>query len=111
MGDKNGLIFGVIRALSLLLAAAGQGEIVAPSPAADPWAEATLYRDEWGVPHVYADTPRGLGFAFGWAQAEDHLDDMLMAYRMANGRAAEVLGESWADSDAFSLKMGHARLA
>lgn len=111
MGHKNGLIFHVICALSLLLAASGQGEVVAPPPAADPWAEATLYRDEWGVPHVYADTPRGLGFVFGWAQAEDHLDDMLMAYRMANGRAAEVLGEAWADSDAFSLKMGHARLA
>ncbi len=82
-----------------------------PEAAADPWREATLYRDEWGVPHVYAENPGALGFAFGYAQAEDHLDAMLMAYRMANGRAAEVLGETYADSDAFSLKMGHARLA
>lgn len=80
-------------------------------PPDDPWLQATLYRDEWGVPHVYAQTPRALGFAFGYAQAEDHLDAMLMAYRMANGRASEVLGESSADADAFALRLGHARLA
>ena len=33
------------------------------------WDQATLYRDAWGVPHVYAETPRALGFAFGHAQA------------------------------------------
>lgn len=95
----------------LLAAATAYAEVFPLVTVDDPWAEATLYRDEWGVPHIYADTARGLGFAFGWAQAEDHLDDMLMAYRMANGRAAEVLGVALADSDAFALKMGHARLA
>ncbi|HNT88294.1 MAG TPA: penicillin acylase family protein, partial [Candidatus Hydrogenedentes bacterium] len=72
---------------------------------ADPallWRDATLYRDEWGVPHVYAGHPRALAFAFGYAQAEDHLEPMLFAYRVANGRAAEVLGEPYAKSDAFS---------
>lgn len=82
-----------------------------PSDPAVLWSQATLYRDEWGVPHVYAQTPRALGFAFGYAQAEDHLETILVAYRVANGRAAEVLDESYAASDAFALKMGHARLA
>lgn len=83
-------------------------------PADDPqtmWSYASLYRDEWGVPHIYAETPRAMAFAFGYAQAEDHLEAMLMAYRIANGRAAEVLGESHAQSDAFAIKMGHARIA
>jgi acyl-homoserine-lactone acylase len=80
-------------------------------PDVDPWTGATLYRDEWGVPHVYAQDPRAMAFAFGYAQAQDHIEPMLMAYRMANGRAAEVLGEPYADSDAFALKMGHAKLA
>lgn len=75
------------------------------------WAQATLYRDEWGVPHVYAQTPRGLGFAFGYAQAEDHCEPMLLAYRAATGRLAEVKGESAAASDAFALRMGHGELA
>ncbi|MBP8132261.1 MAG: penicillin acylase family protein [Candidatus Hydrogenedentes bacterium] len=83
-------------------------------PALDPalmWLDATLYRDEWGVPHVYARDPRALAFAFGYAQAEDHLEPMLFAYRVANGRAAEIAGEPYANSDAFSISMGHARLA
>jgi len=75
------------------------------------WQHAAIYRDEWGVPHVYADDIRSLAFAFGYAQAEDHLEPMLLAYRVANGRAAEIVGESMADSDDFSLKMGHALLA
>jgi len=75
------------------------------------WLDATLYRDEWGVPHVYARDPRALAFAFGYAQAEDHLEPMLFAYRVANGRAAEIAGEPYANSDAFSISMGHARLA
>jgi acyl-homoserine lactone acylase PvdQ len=64
-----------------------------------------------GTPHVYAENPRALAFVFGYAQAEDHLEAMLAAYRIANGRAAEVFGESYAASDEFSLKMGHAALA
>jgi penicillin amidase len=33
--------------------------------------EATLYRDTWGVPHVYADTEAAGYYALGYAQAED----------------------------------------
>ncbi len=77
----------------------------------DVWRDATLYRDEWGIPHVYADNPFAMAFVFGYAQAEDHAEQMLLAYRLANGRLAEILGEPYADSDVFSLKMGHARLA
>ncbi|MFO7975486.1 MAG: penicillin acylase family protein, partial [Candidatus Hydrogenedentota bacterium] len=40
-------------------------------------------RDSWGVPHVYADTPRALAFAFGYAQAEDRLETVMRAYRMS----------------------------
>lgn len=75
------------------------------------WEQASLYRDEWGVPHVYAENPRAMAFAFGYAQAEDHVEAMLMAYRIANGRAAEVLGEALAESDEFALKMAHGDLA
>ena len=75
------------------------------------WSQATLYRDEWGVPHAYAENPRALGFASGYAQAEDRIETLLLAYRMANGRLAAVLGPAYAESDAFSVKMNHARLA
>ena len=75
------------------------------------WDQATLYRDSWGVPHVFGNTPRSMAFAFGHAQAEDHLENMLIAYRIANGRASEIYGESYVDSDTFSLVMRHRDLA
>ena len=75
------------------------------------WGQATLYRDEWGVPHIYADNVRAMAFAFGYAQAEDHLETMLVAYRAAQGRLAEVFGESYANSDEFALQMAHGDLA
>jgi len=75
------------------------------------WREVTLYRDEWGVPHVYADSPRALGFGLGYAEAEDHAESIQFAYRMVRGRLAAVLGEGYAQSDAFALRMGHAALA
>jgi len=75
------------------------------------WKDVTLYRDEWGVPHVYADHPRALGFGLGYAEAEDHAESIQFAYRMVRGRLAAVLGEAYAQSDAFALRMGHATLA
>ena len=92
----------------------GMGWIQSSASQDDPgslWSQASLYRDEWGTPHIYADNIPALGYAFGFAQAEDHIADMLLAYRVANGRAAEVFGEFYAASDEFSLKLGHARLA
>ena len=100
--------FGIVLPL-LLLAGGVQGQI--PVDPQVLWADVTLYRDEWGTPHIYAHTPRALGFAFGYAQAEDHLDAMLLSYRVVAGRAAEVLGEPYARSDEFAIKMGHERLA
>ncbi len=75
------------------------------------WSEATLYRDDWGVPHIYADNPRAMAFAFGYAQAEDHLVPMLLAYRLANGRASEVLGPEAEEADRLSIRLNHAGLA
>lgn len=72
------------------------------------WNEATLYRDEFGTPHIEAGSIRAMASAFGYAQAEDHLEPMLMAYRIALGRAAEVGGEVFAESDAFAIKIGNA---
>ncbi len=100
---------------AVLLVVAGLACLtVRAQEAADPaalWSQATLYRDEWGVPHVYAENPKALGFAYGYAQAEDRIETLLLAYRMANGRLAAVLGPAYAPSDAFSIKMNHARLA
>ncbi len=65
----------------------------APAPAAEPAPGATLYRDTWGVPHIYADTLADAAFAAGYAQAEDRLQDLYINVRMATGRLAEVAGK------------------
>jgi len=83
----------------------------AQSLQAELWGEVSLYRDEWGVPHVYAKTPRGLGFGFGYAQAESHIEPMLLAYRGVTGRLAAVRGESAEEIDKYSLRMGHREIA
>jgi len=78
---------------------------------AEPWQRATLYRDAWGVPHVYGEDLRSIAYAFGYAQADDHLEGMLRAYRIALGRAAAVWGEGYVESDEFALRMRHGELA
>jgi len=61
--------------------------------------KATLYRDTWGVPHIYADTlPDGL-YALGYAQAEDRLEDIYRNVRTATGTMAEAFGPKHVETD------------
>ncbi len=102
-----------LRTLCATLLCLGTVRAVA-QPIQDPralWEQATIYRDEWGVPHIQADNFYAMAFAFGYAQADDHIEAMLKAYRVASGRAAEVYGEAYADSDEFALKLGHLEAA
>ena len=55
--------------------------------------------DSWGVPHIYADDPIDLFYAFGWAQMESHGDFLLRLYGEARGRASEYWGEAHVESD------------
>jgi acyl-homoserine-lactone acylase len=68
--------------------------------------EATLYRDTWGVPHVYADTEAAGYHAMGYAQAEDRLTDIYLAIREATGRMAEVKGKEALGND-YLMRLFH----
>ena len=52
----------------------------------------TIYRDEFGIPHIFAPTLTDAAFAVGYAQAEDRLEELLKNYRRATGTMAEVFG-------------------
>src|SRR5208337_760773 len=67
---------------------------VVPSAwSADPLARlVTIYRDNFGVPHIVGETEQAVFFGYGYAQAQDHLEKMMLQYRDAQGRRAEVLG-------------------
>ena len=58
-----------------------------------------IYRDVYGVPHIYGDSNRAMFFGEGYAQSEDHLEEMLLNYRTAQGTMAEVFGSEYIDSD------------
>jgi len=61
--------------------------------AADPLAkQVTIYRDHFGVPHIVGATEAATFFGYGYAQAQDHLAEMMLQYRDAQGRRAEVQG-------------------
>jgi len=64
------------------------GEIEAPKLASP----VQILRDEWGVPHIYADSPGDLFFAQGYVAAQDRLWQMEIWRRTVEGRLAEILG-------------------
>ncbi len=69
-------------------------------PPADSGASiATIYRDDYGTPHVFADDNYGVYYGFGYAVAEDRLFQMEMLRRTAEGRVAAVLGEEFVELD------------
>ncbi len=69
-------------------------------------ADTTLYRDTWGVPHIYADDEAAGMFALGYAQAEDRLEDIYLAIRTGIGRLAEVKGKDFIQQD-YMMRLTH----
>ena len=72
---------------------------------------ATLYRDEYGVPHIYAESEEAAMFAHGYAQAEDRLEQVLRHYRWAEGTLAEVAGKRYVESDYHARVWRHAEIS
>jgi len=58
-----------------------------------------IVRDDFGVPHIYADEIYGLYYGYGYAIAQDRLFQLEMARRSTQGTVAEVLGPAYLDYD------------
>ena len=58
-----------------------------------------VIRDEWGVPHIYAENDDDLFFAQGYVMAQDRLWQMEMWRRWHEGRLAEIFGPEALDYD------------
>ena len=54
----------------------------------------TIYRDHYGVPHIVGDSEQATFFGYGYAQAQDHLERMMLQYRDAQGRLSEINGRT-----------------
>ncbi len=70
-----------------------------------------IYRDQYGVPHIIANSMEDLVFAQGYVQAQDRLWQMDMSRRGVSGRLSEILGAGFLDTDYFTLTVGFLRAA
>jgi penicillin amidase len=74
-------------------------------------AQATVVRDSWGVPHIYASNPHDLFFTQGYVHAQDRFWQMEFFRRVGSGRLSEILGESALENDRFIRTVGWHRAA
>jgi penicillin amidase len=72
---------------------------LAPSAALAGWSmidvegeKVEVFRDDFGRPHIFAATDRGLFTAYGYTVAEDRLWQLELNRRVARGRLAEIFG-------------------
>ncbi|MFQ5865687.1 MAG: penicillin acylase family protein [bacterium] len=70
-----------------------------------------VYRDEFGVPHIFAKNERDLLIASGYITAQDRLWQMDWNRRVASGRLSEIFGEATIESDKLLRVWGFARTA
>src|SRR5260370_1703142 len=79
---RNLLLLLALLCIASLCATASTSEQVAHS--------VTIYRDNYGVPHVFGPTDTSCAFGFIYAQAEDNFLQIEDSYLRALGRASEV---------------------
>ena len=70
-----------------------------------------IWRDNNGVPHIFADSAADGWFALGYVHAQDRMWQMEFTRRTGAGRLAEVLGEPGLQADRFMRTLGLYRLA
>ncbi|MCS6817585.1 MAG: penicillin acylase family protein [Blastocatellia bacterium] len=92
----------------LLLPPVGSG---ASSQSAARRASALIYRDDFGVPHIFAPDVETAAYAVGYAQAEDRLEELLKNYRRATGTMAEAFGPEFFRQDYEQRLWRHAEVS
>src|SRR5881396_1643406 len=95
---------GAMVARVTMVAAVTAVTVLPPLPAST----VTIYRDEWGVPHIFAEREEDGFYALGYAMAEDELDYLLRLFLMARGEQAALFGSKFVDSDFLSRLWRHA---
>ena len=68
--------------------------------------ETTVYFDDYGVPHIYAENQLDAVTALGYVHAQDRLWQMELMRRIAPGRLSEIFGEKMLKNDQFFVSLG-----
>lgn len=70
-----------------------------------------IYRDGYGIPHIYATTHHDLFFSQGYVHAQDRFWQMDFWRHLGSGRLAELVGKSMLETDKFLRTLGWERVA
>lgn len=70
-----------------------------------------VYRDSFGIPHIYAASEHDLFFAQGYVHAQDRFWQMDFWRHIGSGRLSEMFGEDRIETDTFLRTLGWARVA
>lgn len=76
-----------------------------------PHESAVVFRDGFGVPHVFGPTDESVLFGAAWVQADEDWPMVEENFLRASGRAAEVFGEEALLADYLTLALEIPRLA
>lgn len=68
--------------------------------------ETTVYFDDFGVPHIYADSEKDAMTALGYVHAQERLWQMELMRRIAPGRLSEIFGSVALKNDMFFSGIG-----
>lgn len=66
----------------------------------------TVFRDERGMPHIYAENEHDLYFAVGYIMSQERLWQMDLIRRATSGRLSEIFGASYVQTDLFLRSLG-----
>jgi len=66
----------------------------------------TVYFDDFGVPHIYADSQKDAITVLGYVHAQDRLWQMELMRRIAPGRLSELFGSKALPNDVFFAGVG-----
>ncbi len=70
-----------------------------------------VFRDQYGVPNIYAQNQHDLFFAQGYVHAQERFWQMDFWRHVGAGRLSEMFGESQVDTDIFLRTLGWRRVA
>jgi penicillin amidase len=112
------IIIGMVLVLVLVTVVSGSYAVKRPFPTTNDTLtlngiqdEVTVYRDSFGVPHIYAGNQDDLFFAQGYVTAQDRFWQMEFWRHIGMGRISEIAGESALDQDKFIRTVGWNRMA
>ena len=112
------ILLGILALLIVVVAIVGVVNVRRPFPDTDttltlPGLEddVNVYRDENGIPQIYAQNQHDLFLAQGYVTAQDRFWQMEFWRHISLGRISEIAGEATVSSDTFIRTMGWNRIA